>query len=100
RMREIGGKTSRFVFTSPSSAFLRGCFFSMRDTLSDSWRDAGTVCRVISADDVSAARGLAGATASVCAGPTSVFSFFFGTLVVGAFQGLWLEGPLPAPGLR
>ena len=43
RIREIGGSTSRFGFTSPSSAALRGFFLSISDKLSTSCRDAGAV---------------------------------------------------------
>jgi len=35
-MREMGGKTSRFDFGSPCSAFLLGFFRSMSETLSAS----------------------------------------------------------------
>src|SRR2546430_1908491 len=84
RMREMGGKTSRFVFTSPSSAFLRGFFLSMRDTLSASWRTAGAVCGATVVDD----------------GSASVFSLFFGTLDAGAVAGLWAAAVLRTAGLR
>ena len=40
RIREIGGRTSRFGFTSPSSAALRGVFLSISDKLSTSCRGA------------------------------------------------------------
>src|SRR5712692_1122284 len=100
RMREMGGKTSRFVFTSPSSVFLRGFFLSMRDTLSASWRGAGAVCGATFADDGSAARSLTGAPAPACGGAASVFSFFFGTLDAGSAAGLWAAVVLRAAGLR
>ena len=51
RIREIGGRTSRFVFTSRSSAFLRGFFLSMSEMLSTSWRGAGATCGGIFAGD-------------------------------------------------
>ena len=50
RMREIGGRTSRFGFTSPSSAFLRGFFLSMSEMLSTSWRGAGATSAITFAD--------------------------------------------------
>jgi hypothetical protein len=43
-MREIGGRTSRFGFTSPSSVLLRGFFLSMSEMLSTSWRGAEATC--------------------------------------------------------
>jgi hypothetical protein len=36
RIREIGGKTARFGFTSPSAIFLVGFFRSISETLSAS----------------------------------------------------------------
>src|SRR6266446_9256103 len=100
RMREMGGKTSRFVFTSPSSVFLRGFCLSMRDTLSASWRGAGAVCGATFADDGSAARSLTGAPAPPCGGSASVFSFFFETLDTGSAAGLWAAVVLRAADLR
>src|SRR5436190_18358576 len=41
RIREIGGKTSRLVFGSASSVFLRDFFRSINETLSTSWVRAG-----------------------------------------------------------
>jgi len=49
-MREIGGRTWRFGFTSLSSAFLRAFFLSMSDTLSISCRSAGAGCGVVFGD--------------------------------------------------
>ena len=100
RMREMGGRTSGFVFTSPSSVFLRGFFVSMRDTLPASWRGAGAVCGATFADDGSAARSLTGAPAPPCGGSASVFRFFFETLDTGAAAGLWTAAVLRAAGLR
>jgi hypothetical protein len=43
RIREIGGRTSRFGFTSTSSVFFPAFFLSISDKLSTSRRDAGAV---------------------------------------------------------
>ncbi len=75
RMREIGGKTVRFGFTSPSSVFFLGFFRSMSETLSASRLEGGAVS---GADfDV---RGVCG----FAAGATVSFNFCFGSFVLAA----------------
>src|SRR5438876_6614765 len=93
RMREIGGRTSRFVFTSPSSAFLRGFFLSMSEMLSTSWRGAGATSAVTFAD------GGCGGFAGAPADSASSSSFFFEVLAFEA-GGLWAAAALRAAGLR
>jgi hypothetical protein len=90
-IREIGGKTARFGFTSPSSVFLLRFFRSMSETLSAS-RVEG---RAVSGADFESegVRGLAG-------GATSSFIFCFGSFVFAAAAGL-REAAVPrAAGLR
>ena len=100
RMREIGGKTSRLVFTSPSSVFLRVFFLSMSETLSCSWLGRGVVRGSAFGGS---GRDLAGATAWACSGATSLFSSFLGSFVFGAATGLRavvLRAATSAAGLR
>jgi hypothetical protein len=91
RMREIGGKTVRFGFISPSSVFLLGFFRSMSETLSASRLEG----RALSAAgfDTGAVRGFV-------AGATSAFSFCFGSFVLAAAAGLRAAGVPRADGLR
>lgn len=99
-MREIGGKTSRLGFTSPSSVFLRGFFLSMSETLSCSWLGGGAVC---GSAFVGSGRGLAPPTAWGCSGATSRFSSFLGSFVFGSAAGLRaavLRAAASAAGLR
>ena len=82
RMREIGGKTARLVFGSPSSVFLRGLFLSMRETLSTSWP----------CDDVDRGSGSCGAIprdlAAALGGAASLSNSCFGTFDFAAATGL------------
>jgi hypothetical protein len=94
-MREIGGKTSRLVPPSPSSAFFRGFFLSMRETRSTSWRGAEAVSGVTF--------GLTGCGVwafSAAAEPVSAFSFLVETLGFAAAIGFWAASALRAAGLR
>ena len=84
RIREIGGKTSRLGFTSPSSVFFRGFFLSMSETLSCSWLRAGVVRGSVFGEGV---RDLAGAAASARSRAASRFSSFLRTFVFGAATG-------------
>ena len=79
RMREIGGKTARFGFTSLSSAFLLGFFRSMSETLSAS-RIGG---RAVSGSDFDG-----GGVCDLALGATSSFIFCFGSFVLAAAVGL------------
>jgi len=88
RMREIGGKTARLVFTSPSSDFLLDFFLSISDTLWFSWRGAGAVRAEAVAAGGSVTRGLPGALAAAGVGSTSFFRGFFGILELDAVAGL------------
>jgi hypothetical protein len=90
-IREMGGKTVRFGFTSPSSIFLVGFFRSMSETLSAS-RVEG---RPVSGGDFEsgAVRGLAG-------GATSSFIFCFGSFVLAVAAGLRAAAVPRAAGLR
>jgi hypothetical protein len=90
-IREMGGKTARFGFTSPSSVFLLGFFRSMSETLSAS-RVEG---RSVSGADFESegVRGLAG-------GATSSFNFCFGSFVLAAAAGLRAAAVPRAAGLR
>jgi hypothetical protein len=75
RMREIGGKTARFGFASPSSAFLVGFFRSMSETLSASRLEGRA----------GGASGFeAGALRGFAAGATSSFSFCFESFALAA----------------
>ena len=78
-MREIGGKTSRFGFGSPCSAFLLGFFRSMSETLSASWPGA----RAVSGADFEG-----GEVRGFAPGATSSFNFCFGSFVLAAAAGL------------
>ena len=78
-MRDIGGKTARFGFTSPSSAFLFGFFRSISETLSAS-RVEG---RVFSGADFGA-----GGAPDLAAGATSSFIFCFGSVALVVAPGL------------
>src|SRR5207237_2184945 len=91
RMREIGGKTTRFGFTSPSSAFLVGFFRSISETLSAS-RDEGRV--------VSGADSGAGGVPGLAVGATSSFIFCFGSFALAAPAGLRAAAVPRAVGLR
>ena len=93
RMREIGGKTARFGFTSLSSAFLLGFFRSMSETLSAS-RVEG---RAVSGPDFD---GGAGAVCDLAPGATSSFIFCFGSFVLAAAVGLRAAAVPRATGLR
>jgi hypothetical protein len=76
RMREIGGSTAVFFFTSPSTNFCFGFFSSINETLSISRREAG--------------EGFDGGTLPVVgfvAGLSSA-SFFFGATLDLAMAGL------------
>jgi hypothetical protein len=90
-MREIGGKTARFGFTSSASAFLLGFFLSMSETLSASRVEA----RAVSGADFESGgvRGLAG-------GATFSFIFCFGSFVFAASAGLRVAAVSRAAGLR
>jgi hypothetical protein len=90
-MREIGGKTLRFGFTSPSAAFLLGFFRSISETLSASRLDG----RSVSGADFDGA-GMAG----VVAGAASSLNFCLGSFVLAAADGLRAAGVPGAPGLR
>jgi hypothetical protein len=90
RMREIGGKTARFGFTSPSSAFLLGFFRSMSETLSAS-RVEG---RAVSDVDFEG-----GGVPGLAAGATSSFIFCFGSFALAA-AGLRAAAVPRAAGLR
>src|SRR5438046_6945333 len=78
-MREIGGKTSRFGFGSPCSAFLLGFFRSMSETLSASWpggrADSGAGFE---------GRGVGG----FATGATFWFNIYFGSFVLASVTGL------------
>ena len=90
RMREIGGKTVRFGFTSPSSVFLAGVFRSMSETLSASRVERRAISGVDEGTD-----GVPG----LAVGPTSSFIFCFGSFAFPA-DGLRAAGPPRAAGLR
>ena len=100
RMREIGGKTSRLLLPSPSSAFFRGFFLSMRETRSTSCRGAEGVCRVTFGVDGSWESGLAEGAASACAEAASVFSFFVEAFGFASAIGFWAASVLRAADLR
>jgi len=91
RMREIGGKTVRFGFTSPSSVFLLGLFRSMSETLSASRLEG----RAVSGADFEGegVRGFA-------AGATSSFIFCFGSFALALAAGLEAAAVPRAAGLR
>ena len=91
RMREMGGKTARFGFTSPCSAFLLGFFRSMSETLSAS-RVEG---RAISGADFEG-----GALRGLGAGATSSFNLCFGSFALAAAVGLRAAVVPRAAGLR
>ena len=91
RMREIEGKTSRFGFTSLSSAFLLGFFRSMSETLSAS-RVEG---RAVSGPDFDG-----GGVCDLAPGATSSFIFCFGSFVLAAAVGLRPAAVPRATGLR
>ena len=91
RMREIGGKTARFGFTSLSSAFLLGFFRSMSETLSAS-RIGG---RAVSGSDFDG-----GGVCDLALGATSSFIFCFGSFVLAAAVGLRAAAVPRATGLR
>ena len=78
-MREIGGKTARFGFTSPSPAFLLGFFRSISETLSASRVED----RVVSGADFGA-----GGVPGLAAGATFSFIFCFGSVALVAAAGL------------
>jgi hypothetical protein len=50
RIREIGGKTSRLVFGSASSVFLRDFFRSINETLSTSWKPEQIAALILAAE--------------------------------------------------
>ena len=75
RMREIGGKTARFGFASPSAVFLLGFFRSISETLSAS-RVEG---RALSGADFES-----GGVPGLSTGATSSFIFCFGTAALRA----------------
>jgi hypothetical protein len=85
-MREIGGKTSRLVFGSPSPLFLRGFFLSMRETLSTSCSGAGADRGSDSCGEIT--RDLSAALAAALAGSASLFNSCFGTFDFAAATGL------------
>jgi hypothetical protein len=91
RIREIGGKTARFGFTSPTSAFLLGFFRSMSETLSAS-RVEG---RAVSGADFDG-----GGVGGLAPGATSSFIFCFGSFVLAAAAGLRAAGVPCASDLR
>jgi hypothetical protein len=90
RMREIGGKTARLGFTSPSSAFLLGFFRSMSETLSASRGEGGAV----------SGADFEGGTGGLAAGPTSSFNFCFGSFALAVPAGLRAAVVARAAGLR
>jgi hypothetical protein len=78
-MREIGGKTSRFGFASLSSAFLRGFFRSMSETLSASrLKGREGSCVDFGGGEVLGSAGVAA---------TSSFIFCFGSFVLATAAG-------------
>ena len=85
-MREIGGKTVRLVFGSPSSVFLRGFFLSMSETLSTSCPGGGADRGSDCFGEIT--RDLPAEVACALAGATSLFNSFFGTLDFPAATGL------------
>jgi hypothetical protein len=80
-MREIGGKTVRLGFISPSSTFLPGFFRSMSETLSASRLEGRAV--IGAAFEDGALCGLAGLAATAAS-----FIFSFGCFVFAAAAGL------------
>ncbi len=90
-MREIGGKTARFGFTSPSSGFLLVFFRSMSETLSASW---------LGGLAVSGADSEGGGVPGFGAGATSSFNFCFGSFVFAEAAGLRAAAVSRAAGLR
>ena len=90
-MREIGGKTARFGFTSPASAFLLGFFLSMSETLSAS-RVEGPA--------VSGADFESGGVPGLAADATSSFIFCFGSYALAGAAGLRAAAVPRAAGLR
>jgi hypothetical protein len=91
RILEIGGKTARFGFASPSSAFLLGFFRSISETLSAS----RTGRREVSGPDF-AGEDVAGLAARA----TSSFTFCFGSFVLAEIAGLRAVALPRAAGLR
>jgi hypothetical protein len=91
RILEIGGKTARFGFVSPSWVFLLGFFRSISETLSAS----RTGCRGVSGADF-AAEGVAVLPADA----TSSFIFCFGSFVLAEVAGLRAVALPRAAGLR
>jgi hypothetical protein len=91
-MREMGGKTARFGFTSPSSVFLLGLFRSMSETLSASRLEG----RAVSGADFEGAGGVRG----FAAGATSSFIFRFESFALAAAAGLEAAAVPRAAGLR
>ena len=91
RMREIGGKTARFGFASPSAVFLLGFFRSISETLSASrveWRA------------VSGADSESGRVPGLSAGATSSFIFCFGSFAFAGTAALRAAADPRAGGLR
>jgi hypothetical protein len=90
-MREMGGKTARFGFTSPSSVFLLSLFRSMSETLSASRLEG----RAVSGADFEG-----GGVRGFVAGATSSFIFCFGSFALAAAAGLEAAAVPRAAGLR
>ncbi len=89
-MREIGGKTVRFGFISPSGNFFAGFFRSMSETLSE-W---GLACPEMPGFCGWVVRCLTGGWAA--AGATSVFSPFLAFDATSAgFSGAMVLRPAP-----
>jgi hypothetical protein len=90
-MREMGGKTARFGFTSSSSAFLLVFFRSMSETLAASRLEG----RAVSGADFET-----GGVRGFAAGATSSFNFCFGSFVLAAAAGLRAAAVPPPAGFR
>jgi hypothetical protein len=91
RMREMGGKTAPFGFTSPSSVFLLAPFRSMSETLSASRLEG----RAVSGADFEG-----GGVRGFVAGATFSFIFCFGSFALAAAAGLEAAAIPRAAGLR
>lgn len=98
----MGGKTSRLVFGSASSVFLRDFFRSINETLSTSWVRAGADRGSDSCDGVTP--DLLAPVAAALPREMSLFTSFFGIFDFGAADGLWaavvLRSAACAAGLR
>ena len=92
RIREMGGKTARFVFTAPSSIFLRGFFLSISETLSASCRCAAAV-----APGSAFFGGSSPDLAVGAASATSLSTSFLESFVLGEAAGFGAVGLRSAP---